>query len=102
MLFHTKEFENIDNRYFTIIMANEYDVMLISNNPRHVWYIHNTEYPARESCMVFYKHKASHSHHNHGKSSSLGKAIQSIKLHDEFQLSGRKLLKIDGRRAAAP
>ena len=100
-MFSAKEIETIDNRYFTVIMANEYDVTLISNNTRHVWYIHNTEYPESESCIIFHKHKAFHPYHNHGKSSSLWNAIRSIKSHDEFQLNGRKKLKIDNRKAAA-
>ena len=101
-MFSTKELETIDNRYFTVIVANEYDVTLLSNNTHHVWYIHNTEYPARESCIIFHKHRVSHPYHNHGKSSSLGKAIRSIKAHDEFQMNGRKPLKIDSRKAVAP
>lgn len=101
-MFNPKEIDAIDSRYFTVIMANEYDVTLLSNNTRHVWYIHNTEYPENESCIIFHKHKASHPYHNHGKSNSLGKAIQSIQSHDEFQLNGRKSLKISSRKAAAP
>lgn len=101
-MFSTKELEAIDNRYFTVIAANEYDVTLLSNNTRHVWYIHNTEYPEKESCIIFHKHRVSHPYHNHGKCSSLGKAIRSIKAHDEFQMNGRKSLKIDSRKAVAP
>ena len=101
-MFSAKELKTIDNGYFTVIMANEYDVTLLSNNTRHVWYIHNTEYPEKESCIIFHKHKVSHPYHNHGKSSSLRKAIQNIKSHDEFQMNGRKPLKIDSRKAVAP
>lgn len=51
-MFSAKELDAIDDRCFTVIMANEYDVTLLSNNTRHVWYIHNTEYPESESCII--------------------------------------------------
>ena len=89
-MFKAEDIKAIDRKYFTIIEANEYDITLISNNTHHVWHIHNVELPDGELCIVFHKHKASHPYHNHSKCGTLGKAIRDIKLHDAFQLNGRK------------
>lgn len=64
-MFKKEDIESIDRKYFTVIVANEYDITLVSNNTHHVWYIHNVELPDRELCIVFHKHKASHPYHNH-------------------------------------
>lgn len=101
-MFDTKQFEKINPQYFNIIMLGEHDVTVQSKNTGHYWYLHSTDYPAEGNCVIFHKHKASHPYHNHGKSSSLEKAIRSIISHDEFQLNGRKPLKIGSRKAAAP
>ncbi|MDE7352073.1 MAG: type I toxin-antitoxin system SymE family toxin [Acetatifactor sp.] len=42
------------------MVADAYDVTLIINNTRHVWYIHNVELKDRNLCMVYHKHKISH------------------------------------------
>ena len=63
-MFKKEDIESIDRKYFTVIVANEYDITLVSNNTHHVWYIHNVELPDRELCIVFHKHKASHPYHN--------------------------------------
>ena len=42
-MFTTEELQAIDRKYFTVIVADACDVTLISNNTRHVWYIHNVE-----------------------------------------------------------
>ncbi len=43
IMFTTEELQSIDRNYFTVIVADAYDVTLISNNTRHVWYIHSVE-----------------------------------------------------------
>ena len=40
-MFTTEELQSIDRKYFTVIVADAYDVTLTSNNIWHVWYIHN-------------------------------------------------------------
>ncbi len=59
-MFTTEELQSIDRKYFMVIVADAYDVTLISNNTRHVWYIHNVELKDRNLCMVYHKHKISH------------------------------------------
>lgn len=50
-MFTTEELQSIDRKYFTVIVADGYDVTLISNNTRHVWYIHNVELEDRNFCL---------------------------------------------------
>ena len=53
-MFTTEELQAIDRKYFTVIVADAYDVTLISNNTRHVWYIHNVELKDRNLCLVYH------------------------------------------------
>ena len=89
-MFTTEELQAIDRKYFTVIVADAYDVTLISNNTRHVWYIHNVELKDRNLCLVYHKHKISHPYHSHSRCGTLRRAIRDIKSHDTFQLNGRK------------
>ena len=38
-MFKKEDIESIDRKYFTVIVANEYDITLVSNNTHHVWYM---------------------------------------------------------------
>ena len=89
-MFTAKELQKIDRDYFTVVLADAYDVTLISNNTKHVWYIHSVELSDRDLCLIYHKHKISHPYHNHSRCGTLRKAIKDIKSHDEFQLNGRK------------
>lgn len=89
-MFTTEELQAIDRKYFTVIVADAYDVTLISNNTKHVWYIHNVELADRNFCLVYHKHHINHPYHNHSRCGTLRRAIRDIKSHDEFQLNGRK------------
>lgn len=90
IMFNTEELQSIDRKYFTVIVADAYDVTLISNNTRHVWYIHSVELKDRNLCLAYHKHKISHPYHSHSRCGTLRGAIRDIKFHDEFQLNGRK------------
>lgn len=89
-MFTMEELQAIDRNYFTVIVADAYDVTLITKCTQHVWYIRNVELTNRNLCLVYHKHNISHSYHSHSRSSTLRKAIKDIKSHDEFQLNGRK------------
>ena len=89
-MFTVKELQKIDRTYFTVVLADAYDVTLISNNTKHVWYIHSVELSDRDLCLIYHKHKISHPYHSHSRCGTLRKAIKDIKSHDKFQLNGRK------------
>ena len=56
-MFSRKDLECLDPRYFEIIYMDDRDVTIMSRNTRHMWYIHNPEYPLPGSCIIFHKHK---------------------------------------------
>ena len=86
-----KDLECLAPEYFEIIYMDDRDVTIMSRNTRHMWYIHNPEYPLMGSCIIFHKHKVSHPYHQHGRSNTLRQAVRSIKKHDKWQLGGRKI-----------
>lgn len=89
-MYTQQELDSIDKKYFAVIVADQYDVTLMSLNTRHMWQLHNVELPDGEVTVVFHKHHASDPYHTHSRSRTLGRAIQDIKSHDKFQLNGRK------------
>jgi len=89
-MFRAEEIEKLDKSYFSIILAENYDVTIQSKNTGHIWYIHNPKYPEEGECIIFHKHKASHSYHQHGRARNLRQAVKSIKGHDVFQMNGRR------------
>ena len=89
-MFTAEELQAIDRKYFSVIVADAYDVTLISKNTGHVWYIHNVELTDCSLCIVYHKHHISHPYHSHSRCGTLRKAIRDIKSHDKFQLNGRK------------
>ena len=92
-MFSTEELLSLDRLYFDVICADAYDVILMSKNTGHVWYIHNPEYPEPGDCIIFHKHHVSDQYHTHSRSCSLGSALRQIRVHDAFQLNGRKPVK---------
>ncbi|MGN8773368.1 hypothetical protein [Candidatus Weimeria sp. HCP3S3_B5] len=89
-MFTRKELEAIDRNYFAVIVANDYDVTLMSKNTHHVWRLHNAEMPDGNIVVIFHKHHASDPYHFHGRCGTLNGAMREIKRHDLFQLNGRK------------
>ena len=92
-MYTQQELDEIDKKYFSIILMNEYDVTLMSKNPHHVWQLHNVELPDGEITVVFHKHHVSDQYHTHSRSRTLSRAIRDIKSHDQFQLNGRRPVK---------
>ena len=92
-MYTQQELDAIDRKYFVVIIADQYDVTLMSKNTHHVWQLHNVELPDGEVTVVFHKHKASDQYHAHSRSRLLDRAIRNIKSHDQFQLNGRRPVK---------
>lgn len=86
-MFDLKQLESIDRNYFNVIVASEYDVTIQSKNTGHYWYLHSTDAPGSNACIIFHKHKFSHPYHQHGRGNSLRQAIKSIQRHDRWQKS---------------
>lgn len=41
-MYTRQELEAIDRSYFEVIIADEYDVTLMSRNTRHIWHLRDT------------------------------------------------------------
>ena len=89
-MYTRQELEEIDRRYFEVIIADEYDVILMSRNTRHVWYLRNVELSDGEVTIILHKHQVSDPYHAHGRSRTMKQAIRDIQKHDLFQMNGRK------------
>lgn len=89
-MFSERELKGLDRGYFNIIMANNYDLTLMSKNTGHYWYLHNPEYPEEGKVIIFHRHNGQLPYHLHSKSSTLSQAVKQIKAHDAFQLNGRR------------
>lgn len=89
-MYTQQELDAIDRVYFAVIIADQYDVTLMSKNTHHVWQLHNVEMPDGEVTVVFHKHKASHPYHLHGRTNTLRQAVRGIKRHDKWQMNGRR------------
>ena len=64
-MFSSEDLKCLDPEYFSIIIADAYDVTVMSRNTGHYWYLHNPEYPEKGTVIIFHKHKASHPYHEH-------------------------------------
>ena len=89
-MYTQQELAAMDRSYFAVIVADEYDVTLMSLNTRHMWQLHNVELPDGEVTVLFHKHHVSDQYHLQGRRRTMRRAIRDIKNHDEFQLNGRK------------
>ena len=89
-MFDGEALQKLDRKYFVVLIADEYDVTIQSRNTGHYWYLHCTEYPHPESCVIFHKHQCNHPYHLHGQTNSLQQAIRMIRKHDAWQMNGRE------------
>lgn len=87
------EIDSLDRNYFSVILADQYDITLLSKNTHHIWQLHSVELPDGQMIVTFHKHRAQDSYHAHSRSRTLSRAIRDIKSHDRFQLNGRKPVK---------
>ena len=94
-MFSVKDLQSLDQNYFVIIVADPYDVTIMSRNTGHYWYLHNPEYPEDGTTIIFHRHHGgSTPYHLHGRASSLNRAVKSIQSHDSWQMKGRPNKKV--------
>ena len=89
-MFSNEDLKCLNSKYFSIIIADVYDVTIMSRNTGHYRYLHNPEYPDKGTVIIFHKHKASHPYHEHGRANTLPQAVQGIRKYDKWQMNGRK------------
>ena len=88
-MFTTEELQEIDAKYFRMIVLDPYDLTIQSKYTGHYWYLHSTGYPSDGSCIIFHKHRYQHPYHQHGRARTLRQAIKSIKDHDVYLITVR-------------
>lgn len=89
-MYTQRELDGLDRKYFYVILADQYDITLLSKNTHHIWQLHFVELPDGQMIVTFHKHRAWDPYHTHSRSRTLSRAIRDIKSHDRFQLNGRK------------
>ena len=88
------ELNSLDRKYFEVIVANDYDITLLSKNTRHMWQLHSVELPDGPLIVLFHKDHVSDEYHLQRRfGGDLNRVIQTIKSHDQFQLNGRRPVK---------
>lgn len=70
-MFDYSQLQQVDPKYFSIILLDPYDVTVMSRNTGHYWIIHNSEYPQEGSCVIYYMHRFSQSYYQHKRARSL-------------------------------
>ena len=85
------ELDSLDRKYFTVIVASDYDITLMSKNTHHMWQLHYVELPDGPLIVLFHKHHVEDDYHLQKHfGGDLNRVIRSIKSHDAFQLNGRR------------
>ena len=88
-MFDMKELDSLDERYFSVIYKDLYDVTIRSKNTGHFWSLHSPDCPENNIVVIFHSHHAE-PFHMHGRARSLRQAVKGIKRHDRWQMNGRK------------
>ena len=70
-MFSEEDLKCLDSEYFNIIAVDDYDVIVMSRNIGHYWYLHDPESPGEDTVIIFHKHKFSHPYHQHGRANTL-------------------------------
>ena len=87
------EIKSIDT-YFEVLHASCYALYIRSCNTGHYWGILLQQHSNYRHYLIYHKHKSHYEYHRHADAKNINVAIQRIKQHDEFQLNGRKPIKL--------
>lgn len=86
----TEELKKVEGNYFEVLQTGAFAVTLRSKNTGHYWHLIERKYPTFRHFIIYHKHNASDEYHTQGTACNLTAAVSGIKLHDEFQMNGRK------------
>lgn len=90
-MFSKDELQSIDRRYFKVMQAGAFCIVLESRNTGHQWWIGPIGFG--DEIQLHHRHKRSYPWHLQklfGKRHTLPGAIDEIKCHDRYVLNGRK------------
>ena len=90
-MFTKEEIASIDKEYFEIIQANGIAIELMSRNTGHFWRVRSEyDYAAKKyHCVIEHRHKRIYPYHYQWEAINLSSAMNKIRRHDRFQLTGR-------------
>ena len=57
-MFSSEDLKCLDPGYFSIIIKDSHDVVVMSGNISQYWYQHNPEYPEKETMIIFHLYYA--------------------------------------------
>lgn len=89
-MYTNAELAAIDRKYFVVILADGYDVAVMSKNTHHMWRLHCVELSDGDLTVLFHSHKSTTPYHFQRHERSMGTAIRYIRKHDIWQMNGRK------------
>lgn len=94
-MYTQQELSSLDRKYFEVIIASDYDITLLSKNTHHMWQLHNVELPDGSLIVLFHKHHVQDEYHLQKQFSggNLNRVLRAIRLHDAYQLNGRRPVK---------
>jgi hypothetical protein len=85
-----QEINSINTTYFETLQASSFAIYIRSNCTGHSWGLLIQEYPTFRNFRVYHRHRDNQPYHQHRDAKSIAVAVERIKAHDTFQLSGRK------------
>ena len=99
-MFTSKELSLVSNGYFNLIRypLDENFIEIQSKNTKDSWIIQKrnpllSEYPI----ALYHKHPGQKYYHHHWKCYKVSQSIKSIKSHDNYTLSKRRLFYVNSR-----
>lgn len=90
-MFTNKERRMLGEPYFTVLREQDNHICIMSKCTKHCWII--TKKSALDNTWpitIYHKHKLKDPYyHEHWHTYSVGKAVDSIKSHDDYVLAGK-------------
>lgn len=85
------KYKAISRSYYDIIRVTDNYIEIKSKNTKHMWIISKPmPYIENKPIIIYHKHSQSVPYyHKHGYAYNIYQAVNSIKSHDEYVLSGR-------------
>ena len=90
-MFDKTEINKIDKKYFQILQANGYHIIIKSKNTNHTWDIYCRDCDGYRSLIISHKHKEDYPFHEQAKmhQKTVMEAQELIKSQDKWHLQNR-------------
>jgi len=89
LLFTNKERRLVGEPYFTIIREDDRFIEFMSKNTKHCWIVFKKSSDSNRPVTIYHKHHQKDKYyHKHYETWTVFKAVESIKGHDDYVMSG--------------